>query len=259
LNTFDIIVGPSDEYYGLDDLRREGHWNGEHWIGASKLIRHIRIHVDMHSALGTRNYNSLRVAFNLDTPLTIGQLCMILAHKQLRALGMLKKSQPQRRTDKHVEFIIHTAFIEDQRTDQPGVSEDERRLANTLESLRMFIYGLKYSGITVIVTLINKDPESLDINAPVVTWNFTPYLCLSAEEWAMVRHYVKTPQTCALTAFQEETEQRQQRNWYDRPGVERRYVPVSLVRDDPEAFRDLLWRRWRLRCALPWLADGWES
>jgi hypothetical protein len=126
---------------------------------------------------------------------------MVLIHKQLKALVMLKTPQPNRRTDKPFKFIIHTAFVEDQRANQPGVIRDnERQLTNTLETLRKFIYGLKYSGITVTVTLINKDSESLISNAPAVPWNFTPYLCFSAEEWAMVRHCVQdTADTCANT------------------------------------------------------------
>jgi hypothetical protein len=198
LNIFDMNVGPSDEYYGLDNpIREAGHRIGESWISAYRRIRHVRVHVDTCSALGPENYNSLRGAFSQDTPLTIGQLCMVLIHRQLRSLLLLKQSRPKRRSDRHVEFIIHTSFVEDQRVDQSGVKDDEPRFTNTLEVLRRFIYGLKYSGITITVTLSNKDPESLS-NASVATWEFTPYLCLSAEEWAMVRHGVgDTSDTCA--------------------------------------------------------------
>lgn len=42
----------------------------------------------------------------------------------------------------------------------------------------------------------------------------------------------ETLQTRGLTAPQEDTKQLKERDRYDRLGVERRYVPVSLVRDD---------------------------
>jgi hypothetical protein len=66
-------------------------------------------------------------------------------------------------------------------------------------------------------------------------------LAQKSGQWSIT--VFKTLQTHALTPVQEETEQQQQINWYNQPGVERRNVLVSLVRDDTEAFRDLIWRR----------------
>ncbi|KAF2024645.1 hypothetical protein EK21DRAFT_93900 [Setomelanomma holmii] len=242
-NTFELKVGKGCFGFGalgqVPSRYRPGKYRLECCPSPRWLARNVRIHVDTK----VEPTSTLPSQFTVHTEDSCpGQDAMTRIEVQLMGILDLKGG-----TNAKVDFIVTRQVNEKPTIRKSYTREHERRFVNTMEGLRRTIYELKHSDVSVTVTLGNQQRlkvyDELSPNGRHVysSWDFTSHLSLTVEE--------------SRAILQERSETRRV--------VEFRYILSSMIYDppdgDPDEFYAILWQRWRLRCALPWLGNGWET
>ncbi|KAH5331159.1 hypothetical protein HBI67_150210 [Parastagonospora nodorum] len=235
LNTFDVELRPSLDQQGNKLCEILGYDTEALWQARAPqqqrqrlqpydTIRHLRIHIPAPKTLGKVTVRLSEQDFNVE------QLFMASIAGQLAELYYCGQ-----RGNTRIDFIVHTRISTFRRgVDQVfGIYDDERRFVNILEALKRTYTKLKRRGIRVSLRLRNVCSV-----AQTQTWDYTSHLVdvLNEERWRQ--------------DLRERADARDYR-WGH-------YIPHLTLRHDPDGFRDMLWQRWQLRHALPWLDPTWK-